>query len=82
MELYYRKLKIAQEITQEKSNKNILEDKIAKLMREKPEINRVEIAQRLGITADTIKYRIDKMRKNGRIERQGSTKTGKWIVYK
>ncbi len=72
---------VAQEITQEKGDMDRIEDKIAKLMAERPEINRTEIAKILGITADTIKYRIDKMRKDGRIERQGSTKAGKWIVH-
>ena len=72
---------VAQEIAQEKYDMDQIEDKIANLMRERPEINRNEIAKILGITADTIKYRIDKMRKDGRIERQGSTKSGKWVVH-
>ena len=43
---------IAQEITQEKGDMDRIEDKIANLMTERPEINRTEIEKILGITAD------------------------------
>ena len=43
---------VAQEITQEKGDMDRIEDKIANLMTERPEINRTEIAKILGITAD------------------------------
>ena len=41
-----------------------------------------EIALRLGLTSDNVKYRIRILRKTGRVEHQGSTKAGKWVILK
>ena len=71
---------IAQEIAQEKDKKSIIQDNIVKLMMEKPEITTKEIALRLGLTSDNVKYRIRIMRESGMIEHQGSTKAGRWMI--
>ncbi len=73
---------ITQEITQEKDGRTVLHDKIVELMMEKPEITTKEIALRLGLTSDNVKYRIRILRKTGRVEHQGSTKAGKWVILK
>lgn len=72
--------KITQEITQEIAQENIY-DKIVSLMKDDPEVTREEIAQRLGIKSDNVKYRIRKLKESGRINREGSTKSGRWIVH-
>ena len=71
---------ITQEITQEKDKKILIQDNIVKLMMEKPEITTKEIAFRLGLTSDNVKYRIRIMRESGIIEHQGSTKAGRWAI--
>lgn len=39
-----------------------------------------ELAQILSTTEKTIRYHMNKMRDEGIIEREGSTKSGKWII--
>ena len=39
-----------------------------------------EIAEHLNISFDGVRYHIKKLRGEGRIKREGSTKSGKWIV--
>ena len=75
----------AQEITQESAQENIgandLENKIIAIMKEMPTITRRELAQKLGISPDNVKYRIRKLNEAGIIEHEGSTKSGKWVVH-
>ncbi len=47
---------------------------------EKPESTRKEIAQIFEISEQSARYQLDKLKKAGRIEHQGSTKAGKWVV--
>ena len=49
-------------------------------MRQNPAIIAKELAPIAGLTEAGVRYRIDKMRKDGMLEREGSTKAGKWIV--
>ena len=66
-----------QEITQENLS---IEERIIRILIEKPDANRKDLAQLLGITSDSVNYRLDKLKESGRIEHQGSTKAGKWVV--
>lgn len=59
-----------------------MEDQIIGMIREKPEYTRKELADKLGISPDSVKYRLKKLKDTGRIEHQGSTKAGKWVVLK
>ena len=61
---------IPQEIPQEKS----IEDRIIEAMIERPEITRNELALKLDLKPEAIKYRLSILKKAGRIEHQGSTK--------
>lgn len=66
------------ETTQETTQEQIL-----KLIYTNPSITRNEISEKLGnITADGVKYHLDKMKESGVIQRIGSTKNGKWIIQK
>ena len=69
-----------QEVAQEIFDKDSVEGQIVVLLIENPRITRKEIASKLGITTDVVKYRLDKLRKTGRIRHEGPTKSGKWIV--
>ena len=69
---------IPQEIPQEKS----IEDRIIAALIERPEITRNELALKLDIKPEAVKYRLNILRKAGKIEHQGSTKAGKWVVLK
>jgi len=69
---------IAQEILEKLS----IEEQIIMILTENLRITRKEIASKMGITADVVKYRLDKLRTIGRIRHEGSTKAGKWVVKK
>ncbi|MCM1213419.1 MAG: HTH domain-containing protein [Lachnospiraceae bacterium] len=53
---------------------------IKRLMKDAPAIRTDEIAKCLGVSAETVRYRIKIMKKAGEIERKGATKKGEWIV--
>ncbi len=56
------------------------QERILMLLRVHPTMTRKELAQHIGITADGIKYHLDKMRASGRIRHVGSTKKGYWEI--
>ena len=51
-------------------------------MRKTPEISVKETVQILDISVGGVRYHINKMKKSGLIGHIGSTKKGKWIIYK
>lgn len=67
-----------QEIPQEKS----IEDRIIEALAECPDMTRNELALKLDLKPGAIKYRLNILKKAGRIEHQGSTKAGKWVILK
>ena len=69
-----KKTDIAKEMTKEMTKE------IKKMMKEDPYISAKEIADRLNVTAETVRYRIKVMKKTGEIKRKGSTKAGEWEV--
>ena len=52
------------------------------LMKAETKITAKQIAERLNISFDGVRYHIKNLRANGRIKREGSTKSGKWTVIK
>ena len=72
---------IAQEITQEITQENI-QDKILEIIKQEPTVTRNILAVRLKTTPDRIKYYLNKMRKQGVIKHEGSTKSGHWVITK
>ena len=70
-----------QEITQEITQENILV-KIFGIIKQEPTVTRNILAKRLKTTPDRIKYYLDKMRKQGVIKHEGSTKSGHWVIIK
>lgn len=54
--------------------------KILELITANPSISRTQLAIEIGITADGIKYHLDKLRKEGVIKRVGPDKGGLWEI--
>ena len=73
---------IAQEIARERYEELSDEEKIIVHIRNDPQMTRNELAVKLNISPDAVKRRMDKLKKAGKIEHQGSTKAGKWVVLK
>ena len=61
-----------------KSDKKDL--KIMKLITQKPTITKDELAKALDLSKSTIERRMRNLKKQGKIKRTGSDKTGSWIV--
>ena len=43
-------------------------------------ITQKEIAQKMGMSKNGIRYAMDKLKDRGILEREGATKRGKWII--
>ena len=67
--------------TQEKSNttREII-PKILQLIRKEPGITRKALAELIGISESGVKYYLDKLKKQGKIEHIGPTKKGYWKI--
>jgi ATP-dependent DNA helicase RecG len=69
----------AQETAQE-TTRETTQEQILSLLREDPTLTRKALADRIGITADGVKYHLDRLRDAGRIRHVGPTKKGRWEV--
>lgn len=66
--------------TKEKSS---IQEQIVLLMKSNPSITAEQIANEIKeITADGVRYHIRNLKSHGVIKREGSTKSGKWVVMK
>lgn len=54
--------------------------KIVEFIMEAPDITQKEIAQKIEMSQNGIRYAMDKLKGRGILEREGATKKGKWIV--
>ena len=54
--------------------------KILELIAVTPSISRAQLAIEIAITADGVKYHLDKLRKDGVIKRVGPDKGGYWEI--
>jgi len=70
--------KATQEIKIFKLNSN--QKKIINYIKENPNITRNELADKLNITSDGVKYNLNKLIKNGKLKRIGPTKGGYWEI--
>lgn len=61
--------------TQKTTRKRILD-----CLRAEPELTRHELAERIGITSDGIKYHLRKLKADGTVRRVGSDRAGRWVV--
>ncbi len=58
------------------------QEEIIKIIAENPHISAKEMAEKLNLTIDDVRYHLTKMRKAGLIRYEGSTKLGQWIIMK
>ena len=56
------------------------ERKILEFIMEDSGITQKEIAQKMGMSKNGIRYAMDKLKDRGILEREGATKMGKWII--
>ena len=76
---------IAKENTQENAQETTItqeniQEKIIEMIKEEPTVTKNILATRLNTTPDSIKYYLNKMRKNGLIKHKGPTKSGHWEI--
>ena len=67
-------------MTTQETTQETTQDKILAILRSAPAITRRELAAKIGITADGIKYHLKKLTADGVIRHVGPTKTGHWEV--
>ena len=73
---------ITQETTQEIKIEKSVSNRIIELMMMEPNITAKQIVEHLNVSFDGVRYHIKKLRAGGKIKREGSTKSGKWVVMK
>ena len=69
--------------TEETTPETTLETTREKLIRviiENPTATTNELAEKTGLTKDGVKYHLKKLRNDGILTREGSTKRGKWVI--
>lgn len=59
-----------------------IDDKIIQIIRATPNITRAEIGKILRMTVNGVKYHNNKLRKAGRLEWEGHSRTGRWVIKK
>ena len=66
------------ETTIEKLNET--QKAILKLIEEEPFITITQMAERLNLSREGVRYNVNKLKDNNIIYKEGSTKKGKWII--
>ncbi len=69
-------------VTKISTTQETAQEKIISLLERKPAITRKELAVQVGISADGIKYHLEKLKAAGKIRHVGSTKKGHWEIIK
>lgn len=57
-----------------------IKDRLLDAIRHDGSLTYAEYGSLMGVSPSTIKRRLNDMKKNGRISRMGSNKTGHWII--
>jgi len=60
----------------------LLENKIFRVIKNTPKISRNELSKKLGLSKDTIKEYLKKLKEKGILRRVGKTSAGHWEVVK
>ena len=55
-------------------------DELVNILRDEPHASYDDLAEHLGISAATVKRRLQELKQDGRVRRLGSRKTGRWEV--
>lgn len=67
-------------ITTSITTSNETSDRILSLMRDRPTISLQELSDAMGMTRDGVKYHIAKLKRDGWLQRVGSSRSGHWEV--
>ena len=59
---------------------SISREQILAQLRSHPEVTIAELARQLNLSDSGVEYNLRKLRQEGRIRREGSTKSGRWVV--
>lgn len=62
------------------NSKEDVAEHILRIIYSTPNITKEDIAKLLGISKSGVRYYIDKLKKEGRLEWQGNSRTGKWVI--
>lgn len=54
--------------------------KVFEMIKNNPEVSRAELVSSLSLSDKQIKLAIEKLKRSGRIQREGSARSGRWIV--
>lgn len=73
---------IAEVILPQQQSTLSTQEQILQELRRNPKITRQELSKVVGISADGVKYHLQKLSKSGIIKRTGSTRSGEWEVIK
>ncbi len=65
-----------------RTTQEITQEKIIRLIKQKPEITRKETAALLGLSPDGVKYHLNMLKQAGRIRHVGPTKKGRWEILR
>jgi len=65
--------------TQE-TTKETTQETILRLIREAPSITQKEMASRIGLTPDGVKFHMNRLKEMGLIRHEGPTKKGRWVI--
>lgn len=71
---------INETITMEQNKPNDPRAMILEQIRSNPKVTRNELATILALTPDGVKYHLQRMQKEGIITREGSTRSGVWVI--
>ena len=69
-----------QKTTQETEKPLSTKEKILELVEKNNRMTRIELAKLTGVSENAIKQHLANLKKEGRLERMGSTKSGYWMV--
>ena len=64
------------------ASRNTTPNRILALIQSDPRISQQELAAKLGITRDGVKYHLKKLREKGRLSHTGPTRGGVWEVIR
>ncbi len=57
-----------------------IEQAVVALITKEPSLSQSQIARKLGVNLNTVKYHIRKLQEKGRLERIGTSRKGSWII--
>ena len=69
-----------EDLAVESTTQSATEETILKLLKKESTLTQREIADRLSMNQNTVKYYIRKMQRNGMIVREGTSRKGEWII--